>query len=198
MSVTFANAQSAGDLIVVIVGWNDTTTQISALSDTNGNTYQLGVGPTQVSGAATQYIVYANNIQAAAAGANTVTVTFTAAPASPDVRILEYSGIDPSNPVDVTAAQAGANSSTTSTNAVTTNYPNDLLVSANYVSTWTIGAGPSFALRLLTSPDGDIAEDSIAATPGSYSASAPLSQAGWWVMQMVAFRAATSHHHHSD
>ena len=41
-------------------------------------------------------------------------------------------------------------------------------------------------------PDGDIAEDRVVTAVGSYSASAPLSSAGPWVMQMVAFRAAGS------
>jgi hypothetical protein len=59
---------------------------------------------------------YASNI---AAGTNTVTITFDAAAAGPDIRILEYSGIASSNPVDVTAAYTG-NSAVSSTNTVTT------------------------------------------------------------------------------
>ena len=41
--------------------------------------------------------------------------------------------------------------------------------------------------RLLTSPDGDLAEDKMVTSTGSYSATAPLSS-GQWIMQMVAFR----------
>ncbi len=43
---------------------------------------------------------------------------------------------------------------------------------------------------MITTPDGDIAEDRIVTAVGSYSASATLSGAGAWVMQMVAFKAA--------
>src|SRR5207247_2307674 len=49
-----------------------------------------------------------------------------------------------------------------------------------------------FTSRLLTSPDGDIAEDRMVTATGSYSATtAALSPAGPWVMQMVAFRTPT-------
>ena len=134
----------------------------------------------------TQSIYSAKNIAAAAAGANTVTVTFSPAAAYPDIRIVEYSGADPNNPVDVTAGSSGNSATTSSGSAVTTN-PTDLLFGANIVWTTTTGAGSGFTQRLIT-PDGDIAEDEMVKATGSYSASASLNQSGPWVMQMVAFR----------
>ena len=77
------------------------------MTDTAGNSYTLAVGPTALSGVASQSIYYAKNIAAAAAGANTVTVTFSTGAKYPDIRILEYSGADKVNPVDVTAASSG-------------------------------------------------------------------------------------------
>jgi fibronectin type 3 domain-containing protein len=41
---------------------------------------------------------------------------------------------------------------------------------------------------LLTSPDADVAEDRMVTVVGSYSATAPITPAARWVMQMVAFR----------
>jgi hypothetical protein len=41
---------------------------------------------------------------------------------------------------------------------------------------------------MITSPDGDIAEDRIVTATGSYTATAPTSPAGPWIMQMAAFR----------
>src|SRR6516164_8228705 len=75
VAVAYAQAQAAGDFNVVVVGWNSATGQVQAVTDTNGNTYVLAVGPTVSPGFATQSIYYAANIAAAAAGANTVTVT---------------------------------------------------------------------------------------------------------------------------
>jgi len=185
VSVTFTAAQTAGDLNVVVVGWNDTTAVVNSVTDSRGNTYAPAVGPT-LGNNLTQTIYYAKNIGAAVAGANTVTVTFSPAAAYPDIRIVEYSGADPNNPVDVTAGSSGNSATTSSGSAVTTN-PTDLLFGANIVWTTTTGAGSGFTQRLFT-PDGDIAEDEMVKATGSYSASASLNQSGPWVMQMVAFR----------
>ena len=186
VNIPFAAAQSAGDLNVVVVGWNDSTATVSSVKDTLNNSYTLAVGPTVQAGVASQSIYYAKNIAGAAAGANTVTVTFASAAAYPDIRILEYGGADPINPVDVTAASTG-NGSTSSSGAATTTNPTDLLFGANLVQSITTGAGSGFASRLLTQPDGDIAEDSMVATTGNYSATASLISSNW-IMQMVAFR----------
>jgi fibronectin type 3 domain-containing protein len=190
VSVKFAAAQSAGDLNVVAVGWNDSTATVVSVADTSGNTYTRAVGPTVISGMLSQSIYYAKNILSAGAGANSVTVTFSAAAIYPDIRILEYNGADPNSPVDVTAAATG-NSATSNSGSVTTTNATDLLFGANTVQTTTLAAGSGFTSRLLTSPDGDMAEDSMVTASGSYSATAPLI-AGQWIMQMVAFRTAGS------
>ena len=190
VSVKFNAVQIAGDLNVVAVGWNDSTATVSGVTDTAGNAYTLAVGPTVISGVATQSIYYAKNIVAAAAGANTVTVTFSPGARYPDIRILEYSGADPANPVDVTAAGSG-NSATSSSGSATTTNTTDLLFAANLVQSTTTGAGSGFTSRLLTAPDSDIAEDRMVTATGSYSATAPLSSAPW-IMQMVAFRTPVS------
>jgi hypothetical protein len=192
VAVTYTAAQIAGHLNVVIVGRSDATAQVSSVTDSKGNVYQLAVGPTVQTGSepVSQSIYYAKNISAAIAGANTVTVTFTAAAYYPDIRILEYSGVDPVSPVDVSAAATG-NSATSTSGAVITKNATDLLVGANLVWTSTAGPGSGLTQRLLTQ-DGDIAEDRVVTAAGSYNASASLSSAGTWVMQMVAFRAAGS------
>ncbi len=190
VSVGYTIAQVAGDMNVVVVGWNDSTATVSSVTDTKGNTYALAVGPTIISGTLSQSIYYAKNIASAPAGGNTVTVTFSTAAVYPDIRILEYIGADPNTPVDVTAAATG-NSSTSSSGAATTTNPLDLIFGANIVSTATIGPGSGFTSRLLTIPDADIAEDQMVSATGSYTATAPLNSAGPWIMQMVAFRATS-------
>ena len=189
VTVPFSSAQTAGDLNVVVVGWNDTAAAVSTVTDKSGNSYALAVGPTAVSGYLSQSIYYAKNIAAAGAGANSVTVTFSTAAAYPDIRILEYQGADPNLPVDVTASASGSSATSTSAAATTTN-PTDLIFGANIVTTLTKAAGSGFTKRLLTSPDGDIAEDKMVTATGSYSTTAPLTSSGRWIMQMVAFRTA--------
>src|SRR6266851_3225896 len=188
VSVTYTAAQAAGNLNVIVVGWNNTTSTVSSVTDKSGNAYSRAVGPTASISVVSQSIYYAKNIKSAAAGANIVTVTFSAAAAYPDIRILEYSGADPNSPVDVTAAAAG-NSATTNSGSATTTNANDLIFGASMVATFTTGPGTGFTSRLLTSPDGDIAEDRMVTATGSYNTTtAALSPAGQWVMQMVAFR----------
>jgi fibronectin type 3 domain-containing protein len=187
VKVTFKAAQAAGNLNVIVVGWNDSTAVVNSVTDTHSNTYNRAIGPSILSGSLSQSIYYAKNIAAAGAAANVVTVNFSAAAVYPDIRILEYTGADPNNPVDVTAARSG-NSLTSSSGAATTTNPTDLIFGANIVATYTNGPGSGFRQRTITSPDGDIAEDKMVTASGSYSANAPLSSAGPWIMQMVAFR----------
>jgi len=191
VTVTYTQAQTAGNLNVVVVGWNDSTAQVQSVTDTKGNVYALAVGPTVQMGVATQSTYYAKNIAAATAGGNTVTVTFKTGANFPDIRIAEYSGIDPSVPVDVVAAAQGSSTSSDS-GSVTTVNANDLLVGANTVQGGTTGPGPGYTSRVITTPNGDILEDQVVTATGSYSATAPVAAMGAWIMQMVAFRAAGS------
>jgi Domain of unknown function (DUF1929)/Bacterial Ig domain len=158
------------------------------VTDTSGNHYLLAIGPTQQSanGGFTQSMYYAANIKASSS--NTITVVFSKKAAYPDVRILEYSGIDPANPVDVTVGTTQPYSTVSSTGTVATTHAPDLLVAANSVQELTVGADATFTQRALSSPDGQIAEDRVVTAPGLYSASAAVNNPGTWVMQMVAFR----------
>src|SRR5262249_4090587 len=178
------------NLNVVVVGWNSTSATVSSVTDTAGNTYTLAVGPTVYQdGGLSQAIYYAKNIASAAAG-NAVTVRFSAAAAFPDVRILEYSGLSQTSPLDVTTAAFG-NSATSSSGTVTTTSANELLVAANVVGGTTKSAGTGFTSRMITTPDSDIAMDQVVTTIGSYQATAPLSGASPWIMQAGAFKTAS-------
>jgi hypothetical protein len=161
VAVTYPLAQTAGNLNVVVVGWNDTTSTVSMVTDSLGNNYVLAIGPTTGTGLR-QSIYYAAGIKA---GSNTVTVRFNQAAAYVDVRVLEYSGLDPANPLDVKAGAAGSGTSASS-GAATTTSANDLIFGAGMtIARFTAGAG--FVSRIITSPDADIAEDKTVDTTGS-------------------------------
>ena len=188
MTVAYSKAQTAGDTNVVVIGWSNSTSTVTSVTDTSSNTYNIAVGPTVQSGVQSQIIYVAKSIAGVAAGANTVTVKFSAAVPYPDVRALEYSGLDPVSPVDVIAGATGT-SATSSSGAVNTTGSYDLIFSANYVTTSTSAAGNGFVTRVTTNPDGDIAEDQIVTATGSYTGTAKLSSSGAWIMQTVALRA---------
>jgi hypothetical protein len=180
VTVAYPGAQTIGNLNVVVVGWNDTTSTVQSLTDSAGNAYSLAIGPTSGTGLR-QSIYYAANIKG---GSNTVTVTFNQTALYPDIRILEYQGV---SAVDVTAGASG-NSGTANSGPATTTTANELIFGAATVGTAVTGAGSGFTSRIITSSDGDNAEDRVVTTTGSYSATAPLSLSGAWVMQMVAFK----------
>lgn len=62
VSVKFNAAQLAGDLNVVVVGWNDSAATVRAVTDTVGNAYTRAVGPTVISGVESQAIYYARTL----------------------------------------------------------------------------------------------------------------------------------------
>ncbi|TMG42046.1 MAG: PQQ-dependent sugar dehydrogenase, partial [Chloroflexi bacterium] len=140
VSVAYLEAQAAGHLDVVIVGASDSSAQVQSVADTANNTYQKAVGPTVNTSGYVLSVYFAANTSAAAAGANTVTVRFAAPVSFPDIRIAEYQGIDPVNPVDVVAAGQG-NGAASDSGAATTTHAYDLLVGANQVQTTTASAG---------------------------------------------------------
>jgi hypothetical protein len=185
-TATYALAQTAGDLNVVVIGWYDTTSTISSVTDSKGNTYTLAVGPTQMAGDGTNAIYYAKNIAGATAGTNTVTVTFSQTVSYPDLRVVEYSGADTVNPLDAKAAGTG-NSAVASSGPLTTTSTNDILVAGGYVYAFVNGAGSGFTNRMYT-PDGDNLEDELVPATGTYTATASLSASAMWIMQCVAFR----------
>jgi outer membrane protein assembly factor BamB len=186
VSVPYLQAQGAGDLNVVAIGLNDSTSTITSVTDSAGNVYQLAAPLTGSSGIS-QAIYYAKNIKAASAGGNSVLVQFSDAVPYVDVRVAEYSGLDPVNPLDKSASGAGT-AATASSGSLTTTATNELIFGAGTTLGQFVGGTNGFTTRLITSPDADIAGDEFARTPGPYAATANLLASTIWVMQAVAFR----------
>ena len=190
VAVTYPHAQTAGDLNLVVVGWNDTSATVQSVTDSLGNSYTLAVGPTKGTGL-TQSIYYAQNVLG---GSNSVTVRFSQAAASPDIRILEYRGLSTTAPLDVTAEASGTSGSNevVSSGVATTTSASELIFGAGMTSGAFSEAGTSFTAEVITAPDGDIAEDEKVSATGSYAATADLGAYGSqnWIMQMVTLMAS--------
>src|SRR5262249_17586500 len=58
VSVQYNATQTAGNLNVIVVGINDAVAQITSVTDSRGNTYELASGPTVLAGEASQSIYY--------------------------------------------------------------------------------------------------------------------------------------------
>jgi chitodextrinase len=190
ISTTFSSAQLHGDLNIVVVGVQQGLT--ISVADQSGNNYQLANGPSSDGGTGAQYIYYAANITAAAAGANTVTVTFSGSSAGGgSLRAVEYSGISTVSPLDgAAAATCPGTTNLCSSGSVTTTNAADLLVGISEYS--ATGPGPGYTERLDSTNFNLIVEDQVVYTTGSYSASVYVSPNGEYVTQIVAFKVAST------
>lgn len=179
--VGFPLQQTAGNFNIVVIGW-DNSGVVESVLDSAGNTYARAGSVTGF-----QEIHYATNI---AGGNNTVTVKFTSNVGFPDIRILEYSGIAATNPVDDVNGQTDASGGTQlSSGSITTTHAYDLLFAADTVGATTTAGTGGWTERLRTA-DYNIAEDTIVDSTGTYKADAMQSGSSYWAMQIVAFKGA--------
>ncbi|HKV64028.1 MAG TPA: IPT/TIG domain-containing protein [Candidatus Acidoferrum sp.] len=186
ITVPFKGAQTTGNMNVVVVGWQDSSATVASVTDSVGNVYRLA-NNTVVSGTASLSTYYASDILPSPPNTNVVAVAFNGLATNGDVRIAEYAGLDPTNPLDVAVSGQGS-SGVSNSNSVSTTNANDLLVGANVVFAKSTAAGAGYTNRVI-SLNGGILEDRIVSATGSYSATAALSGGGNWIMQMVAFKA---------
>lgn len=190
----FTAAQNAGDFNLVVVNW-DGATQITSMTDSSGNTYSLLGGSTDIlpfggSPGVVQATYYAKSI--AAAVNNTITVNFNGPTEGISIRLAEYAGLDPVNPIDVTTSAFGTNTPADSGWITTTN-PNDLLVGIELTSDSAVTPAPGYTSRLSTVSGNTgtaLIEDQFVTTTGAYHASAASTPSIWWLMQVVALRLA--------
>jgi len=190
VSVTYAQAQNVGDLNVVIIAWKDSTSSVTSVTDSQGNSYAVAVGPTVSPGNATQLIYYAYDIAAASAGSNVVTVVFSNSVNAPDVRIAEYSGIAYlKSPLDVAVGASGTGTALNS-GSVTTKNAVDLVIGASYGGGKFSAVGSTFTNQQV-SADGSLLEYKVIPATGSKNATSNQTPSSWWVMQMVTFAQGT-------
>jgi hypothetical protein len=187
VTVTFTAAQVAGDLNVLVASWSDVVNTVVSVTDSAGNVYTRALAPTIVADTSTQVMYYAKAILAASAGSNQVTITWSGSAAFPDVRIAEYTGVDQTNPLDTASGKWGTGPLAESGPLVTTGAP-DLIVAGSYSAGLAIGPGVGYTQRLLTTPDGDILEDTVGYAANSYTATVPMATTAWWIVQAAAFR----------
>jgi len=188
-SSQFANPEGKGDLNVIIIGWSDTSSLVSSVTDTEGNTYQQAL-PVINGTSLSQVVYYAKNILGDGVTPNTITVTFNQSAEAPDLRMLEYSGLDPNNPLDTGVASAAGNGTLADTGPCSTTSAVELIVAAATVGNAVLAAGPGFTTVDYTAI-GDNAEHQITSAIGSCEAQTATA-AGNWVIQAVSFKAGSA------
>jgi hypothetical protein len=181
MSLSFPANTLGGDLILVALAYDISAT--ASVSDSQGNIFTPVGNQLSAPGGQFSQLYYATNIKG---GADTVTVTLSANSGYLDVYLSEYSGINPTNPIDAQASASGSAGTVSSGNAATT-------VAGDVIYGYCLGSpfctvGSGFAAR--STFDGNLSEDLLAGNAGSYAATG--SATGGWAMQMVALKPASS------
>jgi hypothetical protein len=188
---------SAGDLIVVGTDWaTETQPATASLSDTQGNVYESAGGPIDWGGPTGTTVIYRVQIFYAKkirGGPNTVTATL-AIPngGSPNhclIYIHEYSGIDPSAPLDQVSSAVGLAAATPSSGARTTLFAPELLFGFGVSGSTLNGSGPNFTAR--SSFGANVTEDEVVSETGSYAATFAPSD-NTWVAALATFKAASA------
>src|SRR5579862_2801920 len=181
---------NAGDLIVLVLFVSDSTS-VSSVSDTQGNTFSLiGSPQTWSPYNFVERLYYAKNIKG---GADTITVGLSGIPSySLELHSYDYSGLDPSSPLDATATPKTGTGTSATSNSLTTANANDLLFAFFHSDNGvTNTAGSGFKKRAPSGDNAPLGEDNIAASTGSYSATMSFSASADYVGFLVAFKAAS-------
>lgn len=187
-SIAFSSNNTAGNTLIFAArcGGDCTVT----VSDSKGNTWTEDVHLVQTSDLGLLTVWSAPNC---AAGANTVTFTFSVVVTSRYL-IAEYNGMQTSAILDkkATTDGAGVTSATpTSAATATTTNANDLIL--GFVVTGgaqgTISAGSGFTLREATLETSRVAlEDKIVTSTGAYTSSFNFTGADTYAIAVVAYK----------
>ena len=188
LSLAFPSNTLAGDLILVAFDFAPNAATPS-LSDTQGNVFtQVGKQLSPPGGGTFSQVYYAKNIKG---GADTVTVTLSADVSVIELYLTEYSGINPTNPIDAEAGTSGSTAAVSSGTATTT-VAGDMIYGYCW-SQWICTAGSGFTAR--STLDSNVIEDKVAGSAGSYAATGTDTSSGsantGWTMQMVALKPAS-------
>jgi hypothetical protein len=132
-AVELPSPSAAGDLIVLAIGWFDTSAKVTSVTDSAGNVYRPVSKETTLnisSRALTQQIFFAAGTKAAA---QKITIRWDQTAVNPDIRVAEFAGLDLAQPLEQSI--------------VTTSAPNALSVTSGAV---TITHGPSLLFAGVT------------------------------------------------
>ena len=183
---------NAGNFIALVVRYGTNNNATVTLSDTAGNTYTLARH--QVEGGSSTStaidIYYAKNIVGAAS--NVITASFSPAQRTVTLISFQYSGVDPTSPLDVTAgAGGGGSSSTTATSSsfTTTSPAEVIVVGGTFFNANTLSAGTGYTMRVSDTRTGG--EDrTVSSLQSGVTATMGSNSSNRWVIVVAAFKAS--------
>ncbi len=179
---------TTGNLILVFSHW-DNQAITATVTDNLGNTYIPVSGPINVGAIGRFQAWYAKNINGGAQLG--VTITYSARTMSISLAdAAEYSGLDPTNPLNVFSSSTGTGVSQNSGAAAATNFPNETIIGLfgyyGFATPYT--AGPGFTLRNYDATS--MLEDQFVSANGSYLSTATSNTSTSWVAYVLCFKNA--------
>jgi len=203
VTYTIPFAQTAGDCFLFVVNLYNSSTFSAPTSvhDTAGNTYNAPIQTLGNTNEPTTCFLYAvSNIKAAAANANTVTMTLPSGAQFPQAFIIEYTGASITSLVN---ASNGVGTPTTSpiSTPITTTISNCELVgiiTGNGGDGDPLAIGSGFTSRYNSGDGWFVAGDASAATATSYTFDPTSGSPGFTTTFVVALEPGSGPTIHSD
>src|SRR5262249_50436207 len=112
---------------------------------------------------------------------------------SPEVIVAEYKGVATGSfatVLDTSTSKNSTASATCDSGFKTTTNANDILLGANLAGTITSAPGSNYSNRAITRPLGDLLEDRIVTSTGSYDSVATMSASANCIMSFLAIKEA--------
>ena len=191
-SCTLAATSGTGNLLVVGVQLVNTGVTVASVTDNVGNVYTEAAGSHAVDTASNwaSDIWYAKN---SIAGATTITITTSGAVSGFATVIWEFSGADPSSPVDQAAAlNSQASSSVSQSPSVTTTSASEAIVALSAGAGQITGISSGNVFTNDSTVLGRGWAHLVTTSAGSYLASWAANPAGTYASSAVSFKAAQS------
>jgi hypothetical protein len=158
-----------------------------AVVDNAGNAYTVAVGPTAGVGGLSPVVVEIAYAWGIDAGPIPLELTVSC-PADLEAHVLEYAGLGPGDPFDQASVASSATTTILNSGPVTTTAPDEVLIGWGY-SLGLAAPGSGFVARDLF--NGNLVEDQVVSSVGSYSATASATDPTW-VMQLATFKIAST------
>jgi hypothetical protein len=185
VSLAFGRDVGAHDSIIACVTVYTTAVTLVGVTDSRQNAYTTVMGPLDGNGTR-HYLALASNVTG---GPDTLTATMSANPSAYlSIHIHEYAGLADSNAFDVGSFSTGTSNAVDGmqSGAKSTSANLELVFGYGIASTTAPGTGFTARTGFET---GDVTEDEIVATRGTYQATATMTSGTQWEMVTALFKA---------
>ena len=182
---------SSSNLLVVECDFQNTSVEPAwTVSDTAGNTFFKIVSVPNTQASTNRSLWYAKNTLRSAA--DTVTCDFGQTFGDINIMVLQYSGVDPLNPLDVQANGLTYSSNAVTSSAFSTAAPNEVIVTcAGSPGVGPYTAGTGYAIRIASGTDSACEDETVSALQSNAVAAMYSGTAGNLSMVVGTFRAFT-------